>query len=139
MPERINWKMDVQVSGGPKISASQSIAVEAYDSIKVTVLGTVSGPDTVKEVQVQPGSSGQVSFLAITSDRYDTGLTYSVNEDTNPSIVLDRPHILFGQGAVGLLNPDHTDDTFAPTSLFFSSTISEDTEIHILVGRDATP
>ncbi len=141
MPERINWTIDVQVSGGPKILTSQSIAVEAYDSIKVTVLGTGDPPvpldaDTNKEVQVQPGGSGAVSFLAITSNRYDTGLTYQVNEEadpsTNPGIALDRPHILVGQGAVSLLDP-------APTSLFFSSTIVEDAEIHILVGRDATP
>lgn len=134
MSERIDWVLNVQVSGGPKISASQSIAIEAYDSIKVTVLGTgdPSGADTDKRVDVQPGGSGQVSFLAITSNRYHSNLTYKVNSDANPSISLDRPHILAGQGAVGLLDP-------APTSLFFSSIIAENAEIHILVGRDATP
>ncbi len=133
MSENISWSLNVQVSGGPKISVSQAISVEAYDSIKVTVLGTTPGPaDSDKEVEVQPGGVGQVSFLTVTSNRYDSGLTYKVNSNANPSIVLDKPHILAGQGAVGLL------DAAAPTSLFFSSTIAENAEIHILVGRKAT-
>ena len=138
MSENISWSLNVQVSGEPKISASQSIPIEAYDSIKVTILGTGDPPvladaDTDKQVDVQPGGSGQVSFIAITSNRYDSGLTYEVNLVGNGPIALDRPHILAGQGAVGLLDPA------APTSLFFSNTIAENAEIHILVGRDATP
>ncbi len=134
MSENISWSFDVQVSGGPKISASQSIAIEAYDSIKVTVLGTAQGTaDSDKEVEVQPGAvSGQVSFLAITSNRYDSNLTYEVNSIGSGVIALDKPLILAGQGAVGLLDP-------APTRLFFSSNIAENAEINILVGRDATP
>ncbi|MCP4410564.1 MAG: hypothetical protein GY807_23040 [Gammaproteobacteria bacterium] len=134
MSENISLSLDVQISGGPKISASQNIQVEAYDSIKVTIRGTgdASGADTDKEVEVQPGGTGQVSLLTITSNRYDSGLTYKVNSNANPGIELDKPHVLAGQGAVGLL------DAAAPTSLFFSSAIAENAEIHILVGRKAT-
>ncbi len=134
MSETIGWTSNVQISGGPKISVSRTVTIEAYDSIKVTILGTgdASGPDTDKQVEVQPSGSGQVSFLAIISDRYDSNLTYKVNSAANPSIELHQPLILAGQGAVGLLDP-------APNSLFFSSNIAENVEIHILVGRDATP
>ncbi|KHE93430.1 MAG: hypothetical protein K8F52_05690 [Candidatus Scalindua rubra] len=134
MSEKISVSLAVQVSGGPKISSTQSIAIEAYDSIKVTILGTAQGQaDSDKEVEVQPGAvSGQVSFLAITSNRYDSNLTYEVNAIASGVVALDSPHILAGQGAVGLLDP-------APTRLFFSSNIAENAEIHILVGRDATP
>ena len=40
MPEKIDWASNIQVSGGPKISFSQLIEIEAYGSIKVTVSGT---------------------------------------------------------------------------------------------------
>jgi hypothetical protein len=133
MSDNISLTMNVHVSGGPKMTTTRTITVEAYDSIKVTILGTDSGSaDADKQVEVQPGGSGQVSFLSITSDRYDAGLTYKVNSSGNPAIALDQPHVLIGKGAVGLLDP-------APAELFFSSSIAADAEVQILVGRDATP
>lgn len=137
MAHTIQWSSSIKISGGPQISFSKSVKVEAYDVIQVTIIGTdtTGGPDTDKEVEIQPGStSGQVTFLAITSDRYDADLTYTVNDSGNSSIALDEPHVLVGQGAVGLLDP-----ASSPTSLFFSSNISENAEIQILVGRDAIP
>jgi hypothetical protein len=131
MSETIQLKLSVQIAGGPGISTSRSLEVEAYDVISVDILGTGTGPDTDKEVSVQPGGANQVSFLAITSDRYGTGLTYSVNA-AGTNIALDQPLVLVGNGAVGLLDP-------APASLFFSSTLSEDASVQIIVGRDATP
>ena len=132
MSKMIQFKFDVQLAGGPGISASRSLEVEAYDLINVKVLSTTSPPDTDKEVDVQPGGAGQVKFLAITSDRYGDGLTYKVNTAANPGIPLDQPQVLVGEGAVGLLDP-------APTKLFFSTTLSQDASVQILVGRDATP
>jgi len=132
MSKVIQWKLNVQVAGGPGISASRSLEVEAYDLISVNVLAITSPPDTDKAVDVQPGEAGQVKFLAITSDRYGEGLTYKVNDAGNPSIALDQPQVLVGEGAVGLLDP-------APTKLFFSTTLSQDASVQILVGRDATP
>lgn len=137
MKYAIQWSTSIKISGGPQISSSKTVNVEAYDSIKVIIIGTgtTGGPDMDKEVEVQPGSaSGQVTFLAITCDRYDASLTYKVNVNTNPSIALDEPHVLVGQGAVGLLDP-----SLSPMRLFFSSNIPQDAEIQILVGRDATP
>lgn len=124
--------LNVQIAGGPGISANRSLEVEAYDIINVDVRATASPPDTDKEIDVQPGGAGQVKFLAITSDRYGDGLTYKVNSAGNPSIALDQPHVLAGEGAVGLMDS-------APTKLFFSTTLTEDASVLILVGRDATP
>lgn len=132
MSKVIQFKFNVQLAEGPGISASRSLEVEAYDLINVNVLSTTSPPDTDKEIDVQPGGAGQVKFLAITSDRYGDGLTYKVNAAANPRITLDQPHVLVGEGAVGLLDP-------APTKLFFSTTLSQDASVQILVGRDATP
>jgi hypothetical protein len=135
MAHSIQWSLSIKINGGPQLSSSKAIDVEAYDSIRVTILGTGNpgGPDVDKEVEIQPGSAGgQVTFLAITSDRYDPTLTYKVNADTNPAIALDQPHVLVGEGAVALLDP-------APTRLFFSSSIAQNTEVQILAGRDATP
>lgn len=138
MAQIIQWTSKVMVDGIAEMSLSRSISVEALDTIKITVLGSGSlgGPDTDKEVEVQPSTTGgQVKFLAITSDRFgdDTNfLSYKVNASGSPAITLDQPVILGGEGGVSILDP-------APISLFFSSTIVQDATIHIVVGRDATP
>ncbi len=127
----------IKINGSQVTSYLRDIEVEATDSITVDVLGTAdaSGPDTDKEIELQPTStSGQVTFIGITADRYDANLKYKVNATDNSEVPLDQPHVLLGKGAVGLL-----DTAEAPTSLFFSSTIAENAEIQILVGRDATP
>lgn len=131
MSKMIQWDQNIKVADGLGISASRSLEVEAYDVISIDVLGTTSGADTDKEVSIQPGGAGQVRFLAITSNRYGSGLTYSVNS-AGSNVSLDHPLVLVGEGAVGLLDP-------APASLFLSSTLSEDASVQILVGRDATP
>lgn len=134
MSQSISWTLNIAVAGGPTMSNSRSLGVEAYDSIKVSVRGSSApgGPDTDKQVEVQPGGSGQVTFLAVTSNRYDAHLTYKVNATGNPAVEIDQPQVLAGAGAVGLLGA-------APNTLYFSSTLSENAEIQILVGRDATP
>lgn len=138
MTQIIQWTSKAMVDGITEMSLSRSISVEALDTIKITVLGSGSagGPDTDKEVELQPSStSGQVKFLAITSDRFGDAanfLSYKVNVSGNPAITLDQPVLLGGEGAVSILDP-------APVSLFFSSTIVQDATIHIVIGRDATP
>jgi hypothetical protein len=130
MAEKISWMLSVQVIGGPKVSASQTTEVEAYDKIQVTVAAGASN----KAVEVQPGGSGQVTFLLITSNKYDPSkLTYKVNDGTSTTtFTLDAPQFLMGRGGVALLDP-------APKTLFFSNTLTEDVSVEILVGRDATP
>lgn len=131
MTEKINWTLNVQVVGGPKILASDTIDVDAYDKIDVTI-----EPDaSEKEVQIQPGDLGQVQFLLIKSDQYGDGLTYKVNA-ANDEIKLDALQVLIGDGAVGLFKG-------SPEKLLFTNNLVSDGDkipasIQILVGRKAT-
>lgn len=131
MTEKINWTLNVQVVGGPKILASDTIDVDAYDKIDVA-----TEPDALdKEVQIQPGDLGQVQFLLIKSDQYGDGLTYKVNA-ANGEIKLDALQVLIGDGAVGLFKE-------SPEKLLFTNNLVSDGDkipasIQIFVGRKAT-
>jgi hypothetical protein len=127
MSEKINWTFNVQVVGGPKISTAQSVTVDAYDKIQVTI--AVGAADEV--VDVQPGSAGRVQFLLISSDQFGDDLTYKVNNTGNP-IILDVQQLLIGDGAVGLLG------TSPPKTLGFTNNLTQDANIEILVGRNVT-
>lgn len=128
MVQSLQWSLTVQIPGGPNVSTSQAIDIEAYDSIKFGIESNV----TDMEIELQPGGAGQVKALVITSDHYGNDLNYKVNAVGNSEIVIDQPQVLMGEGAVGLLDP-------APASLFFSNGPTENVAIEILVGRDATP
>ena len=132
MTERINWTINVQVVGGPKILASDTINVDAYEKIEVTI-----EPDaSEKEMQIQLGESGQVQFLLIKSDQYGDDLTYKVNDPTKDAIKLDALQLLIGDGAAGLLEE-------APEKLLFTNKLVSSGDkipasVQILVGRKAT-
>ncbi len=138
MTKSIRWNATVQVGGRTELSFSRVTSVEAVDSIDVEILGSTApgGPDTDREVEIQPSSlSGQVTLLAISADAYGDEthhLSYKVNGSGNPAFRLDQPVILVGVGAVAALDA-------APTSLFVTSTLSQNAIIRVLVGRDATP
>lgn len=123
MPETINWTLNVQVVGGPKVSASDAIEVDAYDKIEAVIPASDSAT-----VDVQPGAGAQ--FLLITASSYED-LTYEVDA-SGTSVTLDGPHVLIGSGAVSLLGG--TQNQFE-----FSNGGTEDVAVNILVGRDATP
>ncbi len=128
MPEKINWSLNVQIEGGPKAIKNDSLAVEAYDKIRVLVVaGAID-----KEIALQP-VVGQVKFLIITSDKYDETLAYKVNDSATPvrEANLDGPQMFIGKGAVSLLHPE-------PERFFFTNGLTEDAEIEIIIGRDAT-
>jgi len=126
MTESINWSLNAQVSGGPKVMASDTKEIEAYDKIEVTI----EAETTDKEVEIQPGGAGKVQFLLIRSDTYSENLTYKVNELTT-IIKLDALHVFIGNGAVGLL-------TEPPEKLVFTNDLTTPVSIEILVGRMAT-
>ncbi|MEZ4734083.1 MAG: hypothetical protein R3E79_43880 [Caldilineaceae bacterium] len=128
MPEKITYSLTVQVTGGPKLVASNTLSVEAYDKTQVTV--TAGATD--QTVNIQPGGAGLAQFVAITASQYDNGLTYKVNDAGATAIALNGPHTFIGAGAVGLLNA-------APTALLFGNSTAGDITVDILVGRDATP
>ena len=126
---KINCTVNIQVTEGPKITFTHATEVEAYDRLDVTV--PKGGAET--EVQVQPGGAGQVSFLLVTSDRYDENISYTVAAGGADAYTLDGPHLLMGAGGVSLLDE-------APSSLFFTNADAiADVKVHMLVGRDATP
>lgn len=132
MTEKINWTLNVQVVSGPKIMASDTIDVDAYDKIEVTI-----DPEaTDKEVQIQPGDIEKVKFLLIRSDQYGERLTYKVNEKTEKAVIkLDSLQLFIGVGAIGLFIK-------SPTKLFFTNLLVVDgkgipASIQILVGRKA--
>jgi|SRR5215210_412822 len=125
MAEQINWTLNVQVVGGPHVSASQTVTVDAYDKIGVAI---ATGATEV--VEVQPGDPGRVQFLWISSNQFGDNLTYKVN-DAGDAIKLDAPQLLIGDGAVELLRA-------APKSLAFTNNLAQDVDIKILVGRKVT-
>lgn len=128
MPEKLTYSVTVQVIGGPKLVASNTLQVEAYDKTQITVVAGAAN----QTVNIQPGGAGLTQFIAVTASKYDNALTYKVNEAAATAIALNGPHTLIGAGAVTLLNA-------APTALLFSNGTAGDITVDILVGRDATP
>ena len=126
MTESINWSLNAQVSGGPKVMASDTKEIEAYDKIEVTI----EAETTDKQVEIKPGGAGRVQFLLIKSDTYSEDLTYKVN-DLTKIIKLDALQVFIGNGAVELL-------TEPPEKLVFTNDLTTPVSIEILVGRMAT-
>lgn len=129
----IKWNLNAQVVEGPKILASDTIEIEAYDKIEVTI----EAGGSKKEVQIQPGEAGQVQFLLIRSNIYDTALTYQINAlgtDDVPTdtVQLDALQLFIGNGAIKLFNASPLE------KLFFSNDLDVPALIEILVGRKAT-
>lgn len=82
MPETIVLTLGVTVAGGPKTNVNRTITVDAYDKINVTMPDASSG----LEIELQPGGSGQVHFLLVTSNQYGDDLTYKVNSETDDHV-----------------------------------------------------
>lgn len=132
MAQAISWTLQVQVEGGPNLSAASSTDVDAYDRIDIVIPGGDSGTPGTATVDVQPGTAAQVKFLLISSDKYGEELTYSIASGAS-NVKLDSQQLLTGAGAVGLLGAD-------PNALEFSNGMGEgnDASITILVGRNVT-
>lgn len=131
MAEQIFWTLNAEAIGGPKISASRTDTVDAYDKIAVDVAAETGGTPGTAAVEVQPGLAGQVRFLLIQSSVYDTDLTYRVNDPAGTPIALDALQVLIGTGAVELLGAP-------PQTLHFSNATDQAASINILVGRATT-
>ena len=126
MTESINWSLNIQVIGGPKVMASDTKEIEAYDKIEVTIEAETAD----KEVEIQPGATDSVEFLLIKSDTYSEDLTYKVFGQ-DKIIKLDALQVFIGNGAVELL-------TGPPEKLVFTNGLTTPVSIEILVGRMAT-
>jgi hypothetical protein len=134
MSVKINWSCNVQVINGPKLSGADTIEVDAYDNIEVTVPKKPAGPGTdpgKATVEVQPGAQSKVMFLLIQAGTYQGGpLGYKVDVSTK-LVKLDAQQLMIGSGAVGMLDG-------APTKLNFENTSAADIPVRILIGRKAT-
>jgi hypothetical protein len=126
------------IPNGPQLAFQQTLDVDAYDKIDVTVPAPPDAAATDLKVELQPGGAGQVKFIAIVSDWFGEKLAYKINKKTADPRALDQPHLLAGAGAVSLF-----DNASPPTALFFSNSLSgadaKPAKIQILIGRDATP
>jgi|LAHU01.1.fsa_nt_gb hypothetical protein len=129
MTEKIDWRVNVDVVGGPTIKAGDSLIVEAYDKIDVIVPkeGSI-------DVDLQPGAASQVSFLLISaSDKsaysHLTCKPLTGTPLTGTPIKLDAPLILIGNGAITLLA--------STNKINFSSNLTNDAALSILIGRKA--
>jgi len=121
---KVNWNVNISVAGGPSIPLSGFFETEAYDVIEVVIPKESSVP-----VEVQPGETGDVLGLLITSTRY-SDLTFKV-DDSDPQI-LDGPLSLIGAGLVKILGPTQN------VILFENESDATDVKVTILVARTAT-
>ena len=134
MSETIHYKLDVQVFGGPRMLVENSLSVEAYDKLKIT-LAKADPPD--KEVQIQPGDETRVAFLLIIPSSYDHPVTYKTAIIGTPTIYkLDTFHLYNGKGMAVSLGCGLKTLYFTNNSPSLSR---QDIDIDILVGRYATP
>ena len=125
MMEKINWTLNVAIAGGPKISGSDTLEVEAYDKVGVYI------PAVSKvETEVQPGDQGEVKYLLINADHYGEKLTYRINDESGDEITLDALQIFIGAGAVSVLGKP-------PQIFHFENQMDRDATVDILVGREA--
>ncbi|SRR6267142_175507 len=129
----ISASASFQVPGGPTLTLTSAIAVEAYDKIEIVL----NPGETDKEVEIQPGAAALLRLLAIKSSLYGDEITYAASDGSDDSdpVTLDAPQVFIGPGAVGLFGVD-------PKTLKFSNTNTDQAkkaQIEILVGRDATP
>jgi len=129
----VSYGYSIQVTGGPQITNTKLATVDAYDRVEVKL--DPGAADVV--VDVQPGATGQVALLAISSSLYAPQITYKVADgsgDKGP-YALDAPHF-FSDGAVDVFG-------IAPKTLKFSNALpagaANKATIDIFVARDATP
>lgn len=120
---------NVAIPNGPALGFDQILNVDAYDKIDVSIPATPATAD--KKVELV-GGTGEVLFIAITSDWFGADLSYKINSGTTAR-TLDQPHLFMGKGAVSMF-------ASAPATLFFSNAApGKDAKVQILIGRDATP
>lgn len=126
MAEKLIWDITVRADGGPRLTGSGVLEVDAYD--KLTVVVPAAGD---LDVELGPGTAGLLTCLVILPDDPTTDLSYDVGSGTSTeTITLDQPQLLIG-GAVDL--------TGNPSSLKLSNAGAADATVQLLIGRDATP
>src|SRR5215475_4707371 len=117
----ISWQFQASVPGGPSLTINQpNIQVSGYDVAAVTIPASTNN----FAIPVQPSQgSGDVILMIISSDKYDPGISYTV-DSVGVNHVLDGPHMLVGSGAVSLLN-----NSAPPQKLTFNNTLTSDISV----------
>lgn len=126
--QTITISVEVRLASGPAWASTQQLMVDAVDVIDVVI---ASGATDFK-VPVQPG--GVVKMILVSPDPASGELSYKSETSGTEIYKLDQPHLLMGEGGVGML-----EGAVAPTSLFFSKSGTTDARVSILVGRDLSP
>ena len=126
MAESINWSVTFDAVLGPRIAASGTQTLGAYDKLSIQLAAAATDVD----VDVQPSATaGDVQLLVITASSYEAQVTFSADAGTT-EVTLVGPVVLIGTGAVGLLaNP--------PQTLRFANPDADTVDIDILFGREA--
>jgi hypothetical protein len=130
VPETISYVTSVVVAAGPKFTFSETIAVEAYNRITLTV-------KTKTSQKVILGTAGsEIRLLGIKSTKYMTNpavpLTFAIDAVAT-EYSLDMPVVLAGKASIALLG------AATPTSLTFNNQLPEDVTLEVLIARDPTP
>ena len=130
MPVKINWAMNVQIDGGPRVASSGAVEVDAYESIEVTVpKSPAAGTAGEAIVKVMPVAA-DVLFLLIQTDTYTNApLSYKAADSTK-AVKLDAQQTLVGAGAASLLDK-------VPTTLTLLNSGATPAKVRIIVGRKA--
>jgi hypothetical protein len=132
MAVKITWSLNVQVASGPKITGTDTLEVDAYDTIEVTVPKKTGGVDGTASAEVQPLTPDKVKLLVITSSVYKD-LTYAVDGTGGATgVKLDAQQLFVGAGAVGLLGVG------GPKKITFTNAGTADALVQIFVGRKAS-
>lgn len=126
--QTITVSIEVHLANGPDWLSTQQLAVDAVDVIDVVI---ASGAADL-EIPLQPG--GIVKMILVSPDPPTAELSYKSKVAGTEIFKLDQPHLLLGEGGVGML-----EGIAAPTSLFFSKSGTTDARVSILVGRDLGP
>src|SRR3982751_1138878 len=99
MAETIKWSVTFDAVLGPRVAASGTQSLSAYDKISFELAGAATDVD----VDVQPSATaGDVQLLVITASSYQAEVTFSADAGTT-EFTLGGPLVLIGSGAVGLL------------------------------------
>jgi hypothetical protein len=130
MGDKILWSVTADIPGGPKFKRGQTLDVQAYQHIQVTVPGGPAATPGKVTIKVMPAGS-KAQFLLISSSVFHASkLTYKLPSGST-DFVLDMPHLLVG-GAIAILGQ--------PEKLEVSNGMGagNDADIMIVVGRDAS-
>ena len=131
MPTNVTWKLNLEIQSGPKAEIANTVQVDAYDRIQVTVPDTTASP-AATTIDIQPGAAGKVKVLLIQSNRYGDDLTFQVHDNTTDEIALNDAIFLAGKGGIELLEGTTTLD-----KLLVTNTTGQPAVLEIVVGRTA--